>query len=64
MPVHSKTENRKPAPMRRTAPEKEGADVVPFPGHSRRPVRLAPSSDEAKGKILLFVGVRYERLAS
>lgn len=39
-----------------------GAVVVPFPAGSR-PHRV-PSVGEARGEILLFLGVRYERLAS
>lgn len=38
--------------------------VVPFPSPAMRPDRPAPGSGEARGQILLFLGVRYERLAS
>jgi hypothetical protein len=38
--------------------------VVPFPSRAGRPVRRAPPSGEARGEVVLFLGVRYERLAS
>ncbi|MFC6792536.1 hypothetical protein ACFQE0_25035 [Methylobacterium komagatae] len=38
--------------------------VIPFPGLTQRPARPAPDSSEARGQILLFLGVRYERRAS
>lgn len=38
--------------------------VISFPSRAKRPDRPAPVSGEARGQILLFLGVRYERLAS
>ena len=38
--------------------------VVPFPARAGRPVRRAPKTGEARGEVVLFLGVRYERLAS
>ncbi len=42
------------------------ADVIPFPVASPRPVAGSPtdspSADPVRGTILLFTGVRYERL--
>ncbi len=35
--------------------------VIPFPGAAKRPARPEPRSDEPRGAILLFTGVRYER---
>lgn len=40
------------------------AIVIPFPGPEARRGRRIPRSDETRGEILLFLGVRYERLAS
>ena len=36
--------------------------VVDFPAPALRPPRPGPSADEPRGKILLYMGVRYERL--
>jgi hypothetical protein len=36
--------------------------VIPFPGSACRPSRPALRADEPRGEILLFTGVRYERL--
>ena len=36
--------------------------VVNFPAPAFRPARPGPSADEPRGKILLYMGVRYERL--
>ena len=36
--------------------------IVAFPDPSARPRRSALSADEPRGEILLFTGVRYERL--
>lgn len=55
----------KPAadPARR-AVQAPSATLIPFPGaESRRTCRI-PRSGERRGEILLFLGVRYERLAS
>jgi len=38
--------------------------VIPFPGPEARRARRIPRSGEPRGEILLFLGVRYERLAS
>ncbi|MCJ2134716.1 hypothetical protein MKK69_11710 [Methylobacterium sp. J-026] len=38
--------------------------VIPFPGPEARKAFRIPRSDERRGEILLFLGVRYERLAS
>jgi len=35
--------------------------VIPFPHPANRPSRPALRSDEPRGEILLFTGVRYER---
>jgi hypothetical protein len=40
------------------------AALIPFPGAEARRSRRIPRSDEQRGEILLFLGVRYERLAS
>ena len=40
------------------------AIVIPFPGPETRQARPIPPSGEPRGEILLFLGVRYERLAS
>jgi len=40
------------------------AIVIPFPGPEARQGRRIPRSGEPRGEILLFLGVRYERLAS
>jgi hypothetical protein len=44
-----------------TRPE---AVVIRFPARTNRPARLAPTVGEARGEVVLFLGVRYERLAS
>jgi hypothetical protein len=36
--------------------------IIPFPDALARPHRPALASDERKGVILLFTGVRYERM--
>lgn len=60
-----KTIERLPAQASDRAAIKGGSGVVvPFPGRARRPERPVPQADEARGQILLFLGVRYERLAS
>ena len=38
--------------------------VIPFPGPEARRIRRVPKAEERRGEILLFLGVRYERLAS
>jgi hypothetical protein len=40
------------------------AIVIPFPGPEARRAGRIPRSGEPRGEILLFLGVRYERLAS
>ncbi|MBE7248551.1 MAG: hypothetical protein INR63_26700 [Actinomycetospora chiangmaiensis] len=40
------------------------ATLIPFPGAEVRRSRRIPRADEQRGEILLFLGVRYERLAS
>ncbi|WP_342105573.1 hypothetical protein [Methylobacterium sp. SI9] len=40
------------------------AIVIPFPGPEARRAHRIPRSGEPRGEILLFLGVRYERLAS
>ena len=58
----------RPAALRSDTPTPEGAQraplgrVVPFAA-SARP-RRRPEAGERRGEILLFLGVRYERLAS
>lgn len=44
-----------------TMPDSPPATVVPFPARRRRE-REAPRAGEPRGQILLFLGVRYERL--
>lgn len=36
--------------------------IIPFPDATARPHRSAPGADERTGVILLFTGVRYERM--
>ncbi|ACB22884.1 MULTISPECIES: hypothetical protein [Methylobacterium] len=48
---------------RRAAPA-ASATLIPFPGAEARRTCRIPRSDERRGEILLFLGVRYERLAS
>lgn len=50
-------------PTRRAAPA-ESATLIPFPGAEARRTCRIPRSGERRGEILLFLGVRYERLAS
>jgi len=38
--------------------------LIPFPSAEARRTRRLPRSDEQRGEILFFLGVRYERLAS
>lgn len=38
------------------------AVIIAFPDPSSRPARSAPGPEEPRGEILLFTGVRYERL--
>jgi hypothetical protein len=38
--------------------------IIAFPEPALRPVRAALREDEPRGEILLFTGVRYERLDS
>jgi len=38
------------------------AVVIAFPDSAERPQRPLPSAGEPRGEILLFTGVRYERL--
>lgn len=38
-------------------------DLIPFPPASRRQPRPGPGEGEPRGQILLFMGVRYERLS-
>ena len=40
------------------------AVLIPFPGPEERRTCRIPRSGERRGEILLFLGVRYERLAS
>jgi hypothetical protein len=40
------------------------ASIIPFPGPEAHRARRVPRSGEPRGEILLFLGVRYERLAS
>lgn len=51
-------------PVRQPAPVRPGAILVPFPAPGGRRRYRTPSSDERRGEILFFLGVRYERLAS
>ncbi len=39
------------------------ATVIPFPDPATREPRRAAAADEPRGTILLFMGVRYERMA-
>ena len=57
MPVHA-------ADAARDARPDESAILLPFPGPEARRTRRLPQSDEQRGEILFFLGVRYERLAS
>jgi hypothetical protein len=49
--------------IRQPAPSASAA-LIPFPGPETRRTRRQPRSGEPRGEILLFLGVRYERLAS
>jgi hypothetical protein len=53
-----------PADPRRKQGPTATAAVIAFPGAEARRTRRIPRSDEQRGEILLFLGVRYERLAS
>jgi hypothetical protein len=55
--MHAADSTRKAA----TAPS---AVLIPFPGADTRRTCRIPRSGERRGEILLFLGVRYERLAS
>ena len=46
------------------APARREATVIPLPPRPARPARPAPGGDEVRGEVVLFLGVRYERLAS
>jgi hypothetical protein len=48
----------------RDAHRDASALLIPFPGTEARRTRRLPRADEQRGKILFFLGVRYERLAS
>jgi hypothetical protein len=61
MPTAPKTKRRK-AERPGTDKPRPNAVVIPFP--ARKAARKAPPEGEARGEILLFLGVRYERLAS
>lgn len=43
---------------------KPSAALIAFPGPEARRTRRTAGSGEPRGEILLFLGVRYERLAS
>ncbi|MET0369169.1 MAG: hypothetical protein ABW058_13475 [Methylobacterium sp.] len=60
---HRKIERSAVSPPASDEPARTGI-VVPFPSRGARPTRPAPVSGESRGQILLFLGVRYERLAS
>ena len=64
MQTDSHTERRTipPAPAE-IAPRPSGV-VVALPARTARPVRRTPVTGEARGEVVLFLGVRYERLAS
>lgn len=60
------TATRRPTPPAEAdheAQPRPGAVLLSFPPHGGRR-RRAPRSGEARGEILFFLGVRYERLAS
>jgi hypothetical protein len=40
------------------------AILIPFPSQEGRRTRRLPRTEEQRGEILFFLGVRYERLAS
>jgi len=40
---------------------RSAAVVIAFPDRSARPTRTVMSTDQPRGEILLFTGVRYER---
>ncbi|MCJ2059870.1 hypothetical protein MKL09_25480 [Methylobacterium sp. J-048] len=48
----------------RDARQATSAMLLAFPGPEARRTRRLPRSDEQRGEILFFLGVRYERLAS
>ncbi|MDP4026225.1 hypothetical protein Q8W71_26720 [Methylobacterium sp. NEAU 140] len=51
-------------PRRDAQRERPRGVLVPFPAPGARRPRRAPRAGEARGEILLFLGVRYERRAS
>ncbi|MFB0492312.1 hypothetical protein ABIE45_004898 [Methylobacterium sp. OAE515] len=51
------------SPMRESTAA-ASAVLIPFPGPEARRTCRVPRSGERRGEILLFLGVRYERLAS
>ena len=56
--------SRSPADPLRKAHTTTTAALIPFPGTEARRTRRIVHSGEQRGEILLFLGVRYERLAS
>ncbi|GJD33651.1 hypothetical protein [Methylobacterium aerolatum] len=58
------TERRKIHPSQADMPARPSGVVVALPTHAARPARRAPATGESRGEIVLFLGVRYERLAS
>jgi len=64
MPRDPIIERRTPSPSPMEAAPRPGSVVVPFPARAARPARREPRTGEARGEVVLFLGVRYERLAS
>ncbi|GJE46488.1 hypothetical protein [Methylobacterium soli] len=55
------TRTQETAPSEARPPRTTGT-ILAFPG-AQRPRREGPAADEPRGEILLFLGVRYERMA-
>lgn len=64
MPRDHSLERRKIDAPQADVPARPEAAVIPFPTRESRPARPAPSGGETRGEVVLFLGVRYERLAS
>jgi len=64
MPRDQHSERRTLPSPAAEAPARPCGIVIPLPARTSRPTRPAPSAGEARGEVLLFLGVRYERLAS
>lgn len=64
MPRDHSLERRKAPPAEVEHAARPEAVVVAFPSRASRPARRSPATGETRGEVVLFLGVRYERLAS